>query len=1057
MSTTRVPRTADTDRQARERGAYSAATYLQIQGGSAPVQTLPLEGDTIKLGKGPQCQIQISDDSLGDLQCLFRFKDGAWQYEPIGPPGRVWIDGRAIEDPYTLPFGVPFRIGRHWVTLRTAENAFNDWLDENDDAADATDATMTADDRGASSRKSTEPRPSGAALSETEERLRKWQARLEQRERMLRDRQEERRWEARWKSAGESLRARSTDRQGPTSAPRQRPAAPSPAPVRPATNATPASVPTPAPTPPNAYRPQQSPPVSRIIETRQPDTIRRGPELTPRYAARPPIRPTVSSVAPPSTPINQPATVRVPLRTTIRVVPPVVEPQPNSTPIVTHNRPDISTESTLPTVTLIQPAEPLVFVEPVLPNQLGSVEASPTPVSQVIETVDTQAESASNLTDHLASAEGKTQVSVFESSSFDSILESVTLMAEAHAQHAAVPSAQEVETDEPTAQIEEHEGEKEPALVAEVATETVIEVVTSATSEEPVAEVVEATPLVIEAAEPDSTVLQSVTPLVEMTEPASELEAVVEPVDSVEVTLAEIMAEPDPEPEPALNQPALVVAVEASNWLEEVDEETLDSSVDPYVAASPRIEERPIAAEAVPEEASRPESVWRTASLSQAPATLGFISHRRAEPTTAPHAAPAASPKPRRGELPSARDILAAQGVRNRQAEAVAEAANAVKRSTLPVPTDIHAPEQWSLPLWLGWLPTTAFVLMLGVASMGLAFGWLNDSMTAAFAIKDVLRPDLPNSSALMAPIIAPGNWVTSTAQHQAMWAVALERSNDGRERRDDIRSLLESARRISPLAARSQFSLEPPAQSSNTPPSDPEDLSDIGRTRDIVSLVITGRRLHALGKVESSVKVYRQALELALKAEWQGLEPPRFDDDPQVLRYLLPREKLASFVVKDIVARGNWTEEQWSTMLPSSAMAAWVAAKQFIKLDRKADADRLINLATRLGETSAGEGLDESEHRAALAEALATRSQWTDAVEAYRRAIDLCSNDRTRRAWWLNLAELARRMGDDSMRQRAIDAAKASDRIDEITQRARKTQEMLDGGPAAQTSSGRR
>ena len=45
---------------------------------------------------------------------------------------------------------------------------------------------------------------------------RRWQARLEQRERFLKDRQDEKRWEARWKSAGESIRDRS---DAPTSKP----------------------------------------------------------------------------------------------------------------------------------------------------------------------------------------------------------------------------------------------------------------------------------------------------------------------------------------------------------------------------------------------------------------------------------------------------------------------------------------------------------------------------------------------------------------------------------------------------------------------------------------------------------------------------------------------------------------------------------------------------------------------------------------------------------------------------------------------------------------------
>ena len=59
------------------------------------------------------------------------------------------------------------------------------------------------------------------------------------------------------------------------------------------------------------------------------------------------------------------------------------------------------------------------------------------------------------------------------------------------------------------------------------------------------------------------------------------------------------------------------------------------------------------------------------------------------------------------------------------------------------------------------------------------------------------------------------------------------------------------------------------------------------------------------------------------------------------------------------------------------------------------------------------------------------TRSAST-ARRSSRRPADL-----DRRVWWFNLAEVARRQGDETTRNQAIEAAKGVDLSDEVTQRA--------------------
>ena len=58
---------------------------------------------------------------LGDVQCMLRRRGTTWHFQPVGPPGQVWIDGRPADQQRPLPLGVPFRVGDHWLTLRSAE------------------------------------------------------------------------------------------------------------------------------------------------------------------------------------------------------------------------------------------------------------------------------------------------------------------------------------------------------------------------------------------------------------------------------------------------------------------------------------------------------------------------------------------------------------------------------------------------------------------------------------------------------------------------------------------------------------------------------------------------------------------------------------------------------------------------------------------------------------------------------------------------------------------------------------------------------------------------
>ncbi len=150
-----------------------------------------------------------------------------------------------------------------------------------------------------------------------------------------------------------------------------------------------------------------------------------------------------------------------------------------------------------------------------------------------------------------------------------------------------------------------------------------------------------------------------------------------------------------------------------------------------------------------------------------------------------------------------------------------------------------------------------------------------------------------------------------------------------------------------------------------------------------MVALAWAGHRLLAAGKDEPALRIYREALEMAGRAELSRLGPPAFDDDPQVRRYALPHEALIGAVVRDMAESDRWTFAEWSRALPSFAVAPLVAARLLRERGRADDADRALDAALAQAESPPPAGTSAAIHLAAQAEALALRSRWDEAEGA--------------------------------------------------------------------------
>jgi tetratricopeptide (TPR) repeat protein len=383
-------------------------------------------------------------------------------------------------------------------------------------------------------------------------------------------------------------------------------------------------------------------------------------------------------------------------------------------------------------------------------------------------------------------------------------------------------------------------------------------------------------------------------------------------------------------------------------------------------------------------------------------------------------------------EWPSARDIFAANRARPER-----ETASAVgsRRAAQPVPTEAREPEHWAVPLWLGWPVAMAAAIVVGAVGVVLSWTWARD----AFAAGQVANR-LADGGATLAPlpetIARPdGAWWKTTAEGLVHWAFYLDRADAGKPgTAEEVEALLETASRASPVEPQSSFARARPTGGAGR---EVPLFRGLGLSRDVVAMSWAGHQLLAAGKAEPALRMYREALEMAGRAEPSRLGAPAFDDDPQVRRYALPHEALIGPVVRDMAETDRWTFSEWSRALPPFAVAPLAAARLLREKGRADDADRALDAVLAEDRSAPPAGTSAAVHLAAQAEALALRSRWDEAEDRYRRAIELMPDDATRRAWWINLAEIALRLNDEAKRQRALEAARGHGPGDEVARRA--------------------
>jgi hypothetical protein len=215
-----------------------------------------------------------------------------------------------------------------------------------------------------------------------------------------------------------------------------------------------------------------------------------------------------------------------------------------------------------------------------------------------------------------------------------------------------------------------------------------------------------------------------------------------------------------------------------------------------------------------------------------------------------------------------------------------------------------------------------------------------------------------------------------------------------------------------------------------------------------VLSLAWSARRLVAAGQKDAALKLYGQALAIAVPGESPLGALATYSDDPVVPRYRLPGEERVREILGELASRSEWTFAEWSPAIPDSAMVR-LAAARLLRDRSPSDADALLDLI--IGERSASGAVSQNEPAgigpltlAARAEAFALKSRWNESAEHYRRAIAIEGDDTIKRSWWFNLADIAFHLDDERERDVALRASVAVATSDDISRRASDIQRAI-------------
>jgi len=104
------------------------STCLHIQEReSGPIRVVEIPWISVRIGRASHCEVRLPADDLAEEACRLYRRGRSWHLVPATTRSPILVEGRPVDGPCPLAFGVPFRVGRYCLTLRHDRTADPDW------------------------------------------------------------------------------------------------------------------------------------------------------------------------------------------------------------------------------------------------------------------------------------------------------------------------------------------------------------------------------------------------------------------------------------------------------------------------------------------------------------------------------------------------------------------------------------------------------------------------------------------------------------------------------------------------------------------------------------------------------------------------------------------------------------------------------------------------------------------------------------------------------------------------------------------------------------------
>jgi hypothetical protein len=94
---------------------------------SGPIRVVELPWSSVRIGRAAHCEVRLTQDELADEICRLQRRGQSWRLLPGSIESPVFLAGRRLSGPCSLPFDIPFRVGEYCLTLRRDRAAEPDW------------------------------------------------------------------------------------------------------------------------------------------------------------------------------------------------------------------------------------------------------------------------------------------------------------------------------------------------------------------------------------------------------------------------------------------------------------------------------------------------------------------------------------------------------------------------------------------------------------------------------------------------------------------------------------------------------------------------------------------------------------------------------------------------------------------------------------------------------------------------------------------------------------------------------------------------------------------